>query len=194
LYVLTFAALGIEFGQEDQDILEHYASSGARSKEAVAFFSISGAALSLVVFGNGVRTLISRAGERAEPVAALAWAGTVAAAALILAGNAVSRATAFAAGDKDLRLEPNTWRIFEQTGFLLFVTGTLAAILLVAGVAIAVFRFVLLSRWVGWLSVVTAVLLPLAIVFIGYLVFLVWLVAVSVVLARRPATATGPVE
>jgi hypothetical protein len=188
LYVLTFAALGIEFGQEDQDILEHYASSGARSKEAVAFFFISGAALSPVVFGNGVRTLISRAGERAEPVAALAWAGTVAAAALILAGNAVSRATAFAAGDKDFRLEPNTWRIFEQTGFLLFVTGTLAAILLVAGVAIAVFRFVLLSRWVGWLSVVTAVLLPLSIVFIGYLV------AVSVVLARRPATAAGPVE
>jgi hypothetical protein len=75
--------------------------------------------------------------------------------------------------------------LFENAGYLLFVSGTLTAILLVAAVAIAVFRRRTLSRWVGWGSVVAALLLPLAIVFIGFLVFLLWVLAVSVSLWSR---------
>jgi hypothetical protein len=188
LYVVAFAALGLEVGNSDRDILDYYASSSHRAKEIVAFFMIAAAALSLIVFGNALRTVISRVeGERSAPVAALAWAGTIACATLILAGNALSRATAFSAFDKEFDIEPNTRRVFESAGYLLFVSATLAAILLVVAVTIAVFRLHVFGRWLGWLSLATALLLPSAIIFIGYLVFVVWVIAVSVVLVRRPS-------
>jgi len=104
---------------------------------------------------------------------------------LILAGHALSRATAFSAMDAEFRLEPNTRRLFENAGFLLFVCGALAAILLTAGVAVAALRHNVLPRWIGWSSVVTAVLLPLAIGFVGFLVFLLWVLLVSGRLAFR---------
>ena len=50
-------------------------------------------------------------------LAALAWAGGIACAVLVLAGNAVSRATAYTALDEKFRLDPNTRRLFEWAGF-----------------------------------------------------------------------------
>jgi hypothetical protein len=193
LYIVAFTATGIDFDDTDQAVLAHYASSSARAKEIVAFLLIAAAALSLVVFGNGLRTAISRGTDRSDPLAALAWAGTTGCAALILGGNALSRATAFAALDDKFVLNPSTRKLFENAGYLLFVSGTFAAILLVVAVAISVFRFRTLSRWVAWVSVVTALLLPLAIIFVGFLVFLVWVLAISVSLWShgRAETATA---
>jgi hypothetical protein len=195
LYIVAFTATGIDFDDTDQNVLAHYASSTARAKEIVAFFLISAAALSLVVFGNGVRTLIARSGDRSEPLTALAWAGTIGCAVLILAGNALSRATAVAALDDKFVLDPNTRKLFENAGYLLYVTAAWVGILLVVSVAIGVFRHRVLPRWVGWSSIVAALLLPLAIVFIGFLVFLVWVLFVTVSLwvhgRAHPGTAVS---
>ena len=191
LYVIAFTTTGIDFDDTDQAVLAHYGSSSARAKEMVAFFLIAAAVLALVVFGSGLRTAIWRETDRSNPLAALAWAGTTGCGALILAGNALSRATAFAAFDDKLILNPSTRKLFENAGYLLFVSAVLAAILLVVAVAIAVFRHRTFSRWVGWLSVVVALLLPLAIVFIGFLVFLVWVLAVSVALWSRSRAETA---
>ena len=180
LYVVAFTTTGIDFDDTDQAVLAHYASSSARAKEVVAFFLIAAAALALVVFGNGLRTAISRGTDRSDPLAALAWAGTTGCAVLILAGDALSRATALAAYDDTLVLNPSTRKLFENAGYLLYVCAALAGILLLAAVAIAVFQRRTLSRWVGWVSIVAALLLPLAIVFVGFLVFLVWVLVVSV--------------
>jgi hypothetical protein len=193
LYIVAFTATGIDFDDTDPAVLAHYASSSARAKEIVAFLLIAAAALSLVVFGNGLRTAISRGTDRSDPLAALAWAGTTGCAVLILAGNALSRTTAFAALDDKFVLNPSTRKLFENAGYLLFVSGTFAAILLVVAVAISVFRFRTLSRWVAWISVVTALLLPLAIIFVGFLVFLVWVLAVSVALWSRGRAKTATV-
>jgi hypothetical protein len=182
LYILAFTTTGIDFDDTDRAVLADYASSSARAKELVAFFLIAAAALSLVVFGNGLRTAISKGTDRSDPLVALAWAGTTGCAVLILAGNALSRATALAAMDDTFVLNPSTRKLFENAGYLLFVSGTLAAILLVVAVAIAVFRLRTFSPWVGWVSVVAAILLPLAIIFVGFLVFVVWVLAVSVTL------------
>ena len=55
-YVVAFTTTGIDFDDTDRSVLAHYASGSARAKEVVAFFLIAAAALSLVVFGNGMRT------------------------------------------------------------------------------------------------------------------------------------------
>jgi len=149
LYVAAFA-LGIEVGASDQEILDYYGDSGNRAKEVVAFFFIAGAALAFVLFASGLRSLIARAEQEPGTLAALAWAGGVACAVLILAGNAVSRATAFAAMSDEFQLDPNTRRVVEDVGFLLFVSAALAAILLVVAVSLAVLRYGVFPRWLGW--------------------------------------------
>src|SRR5215207_10925405 len=190
LYVAAFA-LGIEVGESNREILDHYADSGNRAKEVVAFFLIAAAALAFLLFASSLRSLIARAEQEKAMLAAVAWAGGTACAVLVLAGNAVSRATAFAAMSDDFQLDPNTRRLIEDIGFLLFVSGALAAILLVVAVSLAAIRHGLLPRWLGWAGFPAAALLPLAIGFVGFLVFLVWVLAVSAALAlgRSPATA-----
>ncbi len=188
LYVAAFG-MGIEVGSSDREILDYYADSGHRTKELIAFFLIAGAALSFVVFALGLRSLIARV-EPPGALAPLAFGGGVASATLVLAGNAISRATAFAAGDDVFVLDANTRRLFESAGFLLFVSGALAAMLLVVAVSLAALRYGVLPRWLGWAGFVFAALLPLAIGFIGFLVLFLWVLIVSGALAaRRPATA-----
>lgn len=190
LFVVAFA-LGIEVGDSDREILDYYGDNGNRAKEVVAFFLIAGAALSLAVFATALRSIITRFEQENAMLAALAWAGGIACAALILAGNAVSRATAFATMSDDFQLDPDTRNLFETAGFLLFVSGALAAILLVVGVSLAALRYGVLPRWLGWAGFAVAALLPLAIGFVGFLVFLLWVITVSAALAfrRSPATA-----
>jgi hypothetical protein len=124
---------------------------------------------------------------------ALAWAGGLACAVLVLTGNAVSRATAFIAMSDEFQLDPNTRRVVEQVGFLLFASGALAAILLVVATSLAALRHGVLPRSLGWTGFPAAALLPLAIVFVGFLVLALWVVAVSAALAlrRTPAMAEG---
>jgi hypothetical protein len=189
LYVAAFA-LGIDVGDSDREILDYYGDSGNRAKEIVAFFLISGAALAFVVFANGLRSLIARAEQGTAPLAALAWAGT-ACAVLVLVGNAVSRATAFAAMDDEFQLDPNARRLVEDVGYVLFVSGALVAILLVVAVSLAALRHGVLPRWLGWVGFPAAALLTLAIAFVGFLVFVAWVVAVSAGLALRRSPATA---
>ena len=122
-------------------------------------------------------------------LAAVAWAGGTACAVLLLAGNAVSRATAFAAMDDEFQLDPNTRRLFEDAGLLLLASGMLAAILLVGAVSLASLRHGPLPRWLGWAGFPAAALLPLAISFVGFLVLALWVIAVSAALAFRRVSA-----
>jgi hypothetical protein len=192
LWISAFA-LGIEVGPSDREILEHYGDSGARSKEIAAFFLIAAAGLALVVFVLGLRSLIARAEPAPGALAPLAWAGGVACAALVLAGNAVSRAAAFASTDDEFALDPNTRRLFEDAGLLLLASGAIAAMLLVVAVSLAALRHRVLPRWLGWAGFPAAALLPLAVGFVGFLVLFVWVLAVGVALAlRRPYVTASP--
>jgi len=190
LYVAAFA-LGIEVGDSDREILAYYANSGHRAKEIVAFFLIAGAALALLVFTSALRSLIARAEQEQSMLATLTWAGGVACAVLVLAGNAMSRATAYTALDSKFQLDPNTRRLFEDTGFLLFASAALAAILLLAAVSLAARRHGVLPRWLGWAGFPAAALLTLGIVFVGFLVFAAWVLAASAALALRRSTITA---
>jgi hypothetical protein len=192
LWISAFA-LGIEVGPSDREILEHYGDSSARSKEIVAFFLIAAAGLALVVFVLGLRSLIARAEREPGALAPLAWAGGVASAALVLAGNSVSRAAAFAATGDEFTLDPNTRRLFEDAGLLLLASGAIAAMLLVVAVSLAALRQGVLPRWLGWAGFPAAALLPLAVSFVGFLVLFVWVLAVAVALLVRRSPAPAPI-
>jgi hypothetical protein len=190
LFVVAFA-LGIEVGASDREILDHYADSGNRAKEVVAFFLIAAAALAFLVFASALRSLIARAEQETAMLGALAWAGGTACAVLLLAGNAVSRGTAFAAMSDDFQLDPNTRRLLEDVGLLLIASGALAAILLVVAVSLAALRHRVLPRWLAWAGFPAAALLTLGVAFVGFLVLAVWVLAVSAALAVRRSRPTA---
>lgn len=191
LYFAAFA-LGIEVGASDREILDYYSDSANRAKELAAFFLIAAAGLSYLVYAVLLRSLIVREEAGTGVLAALTLASGATSTALVLAGNAVSRATAFAAMDEEFELEPNTRRLLENVGFLLFVCATLAAMVLVVSVSLAVLRCGILPRWLGWAGFPIALLLPLAIAFVGYLVLMVWVLTVSGALLLRPPEAKRP--
>jgi hypothetical protein len=184
LYVAAFA-MGIEVGHTDEEIREHYADSGARAKEVVAFFLIAGAALAFVLFASGLRALIARVEEAPRTLTALAWAGGIGYAILALAGNAVSRAPAFTAMDTDVAFDVGSRRALEDAGLLLFASGAIMAGLLVVGASLAGLRFGLLPRWLAWTGFPAVALLPLAVGFVGFLVLWLWVLLVSITLLAR---------
>jgi hypothetical protein len=186
LYVVGFA-VGGEPPDADAELIARYADSGERAKEFAAFFLIGAAALAFVLFVSGLRSLLARSEAEPRTLTTIAWAGGVACAALVLAGNAVSRATASAADDEGFRLDPNTHDIVESAGFLLFVSAAFAAILLVFAASLGALRYGILPGWLGWAGIVVAALLPSAFAFVGFLILLVWVLAVGVTLAARPA-------
>ena len=183
--VLWFGAftLGIEVGPSNREISEHYADDGALTREAVAFFLIAAAALAFLVFVCAVYSLVRRAEGGRTLLGPLAL-GT-ACAALLLAGNAVSRATAFAATDDAFQLDPDHRRLFEDAGLLLLASAMIAAIPFVCALSVAALRHALVPRWLAWAGFPAAALLPLAVAFVGFLVFALWVIAVSAALALR---------
>jgi hypothetical protein len=184
LWVAAFS-LGIEVGPSDEEVLEHYADSGNRTKEAVAFFLIAAAVLAFLIFATTLRSVIWRAERATAMLAALAGAGGIACAVLLIAGNAVSRAPAFAAMSDDFELDPNTRRLIEDAGLLLLASGAIAAMLLLVAVSLAALRHGLLPRWLAWAGFPAAALLPLAVSFLGFLVLALWVLAVSAAFAVR---------
>ena len=191
LYVGAFS-LGIEVGESDQEILDYYADSGHQARELIAFFVISAALLAFALFASALRSTIAAAEGPPVTLAAIAWIGATAYVALTLAGNAVSRATAFAAWDTDLfELDANSRRLLEAAGVLLLASGAIAAILLVVAVSVAAVRYGILPRWLGWAGFGAAALLPLAVMFIGFLVLFLWALAVGITLVVRPTPVTA---
>lgn len=184
LFVIAFS-LGIEVGPSDREIREHYADAGNRSREAIAFFLIAAGALSFAVFACALRGLIARVEPAPTLLGPLALAGGIACAALLLAGNAVSRSPAFAAMSDEFTLDPDTRRLVEDAGLLLLASGAMAAILLVVAVSLASLRYGLLPRWLAWAGFPAAALLPLAVSFLGFLVLALWVLAAGIALAVR---------
>jgi hypothetical protein len=191
LWIAAFS-LGIEVGPSDEEILEHYADSGDRTREAVAFFLIAAGALLFLTFAIALRSVIARVEQESGMLAALASAGGIACTALLLAGNAVSRSPAFAAMSDDFQLDTNTRRLVEDVGLLLLASGAIAAILLVVAVSLAALRHELLPRWLAWAGFPAAALLPLAVSFLGFLVLALWVLAVSAALALRGRRTAMP--
>jgi hypothetical protein len=89
-------------------------------------------------------------------------------------------------------IDPDTRRLLEDAGVLLFASGAIAAILLVVAVAVASLRFGVLPRWLGWMSLVVVPFLPLAIVFVGFVFLWLWVLTVSVVLALNRSSTADP--
>ena len=179
-----------EAGDSDQAILSYYADSGNRAKEITAFFLFVVAALFFLLFVGTLRNRLRSVESEPNGLSALAFGAGVASAALLTAAVSVGVATSFVIVDTDrFVVDPNVVRLFGDASYLLIVASTMVASVLVAPTSVLAIRTAVLPRWLGWVGIVVALALLVAMLFFPILLLWAWVLVVAVVLTVRTSTA-----
>jgi hypothetical protein len=180
----------------DTSWTSYYADSGNRHPEQISFFLIGLAGLCFLQFLGSLRGALARAeGEPARITTAAIASGT-AFITLAVSAHVVATAVSWTAGTfgDDFTVDPDTARMLNSLGYMLFVMSLFAA----AGMAVAAATLAFVSpampTWLAWFSALAAVAGLFGIVFFPALVVLAWIVALSVwlLLPQRAARATVP--
>jgi hypothetical protein len=96
-----------------------------------------------------------------------------------VAGVSLFAAPATLADENHFKLDPNTAEMFNDAGYLMLVGGVMVAAIMVLAASTAALRTGVLPAWLGWVGLVVAVVMLFAVVFIPILVFVGWVLVVS---------------
>jgi hypothetical protein len=96
--------------------------------------------------------------------------------------------------DRDAPIDPSTATTLLFLGDGFTIAAFYAAAVFVGAAALAVLRTGVLPRWVGWVSLLIAVVLMVPFVgFLGFVfLFPIWIVGTTLWLWSRPAMAAAP--
>ena len=171
----------------------YYAEHNNRVKEIVAFFFIVAAGLAFLSFVGTLRAAVMRAEGGPGTLSGLIFGPGLVFVSLVMVGNAISRGPAAVAGESGFKLDANTAEVFNDAGYLCIVAGVMVASILVIAVSTAALRTGALPSWLGWLGLVVAVAMLFAVFFFPILVFLAWVLVVSLVMVVAAWRVTGAV-
>jgi hypothetical protein len=181
LFIVSAALLPFDFLDEPDSLASSFADDMGRYFGAAQVGVIAGAAL---LWFCGTLASALRTNGAGYRLAGIARAGGVAAATLLIAGAAVLVAGALRA-DEDGSIAPETATAEADVGILLIAAAMpVAAAVMVGATALAALRTRrILPTWLAWVSVVlTVALLILPINFIALVVFVAWVLVVSVLM------------
>jgi hypothetical protein len=170
----------------------YYSDSGHRWMIIIAVYILLAAAIAFVVFGNDLRERLEASGARTTAVLVLAGAIIFAVATAIGA-----LALGWIPGSKQFGNTPipngELNYLSSQLGYgimLLPGGGAIALTLFTGGLGGA--RSRALPAWLGWAGVVIGVILFfIAGTFIPLILFVLWVLIVSIVMLRRPAAVAA---
>jgi hypothetical protein len=198
LFVGCFAVTGDSVDEDSSNaaVLDYYSKSSNQNKEIIGFFMILAACLFFIWFLTMVRQRLARVENGAGTLTALAFGAGIAAAALWVAAASVFTSIAFALDQsKDFTLDPDSYRVVQMAGYALWVSGTTVAAITVTATAVAALRAGLLPKWLAWLSFPVALTMLVSFLWIPFLIFCGWVIAVAVTLMVRseaPEAAAVP--
>ncbi len=182
--------------KSDAKILAHYADSGNRHNDIAAFFLVLAASLVFIWFLTGLRERLARIEGGPGKATTAAFSAGIAALVLWLIGVAFFVAPSAAITDTSkFKLDPNTYRILNDLGYGLWFSGTTIVGITVAVSSLLLMRAGILPKWVAWLSFVAAATMLVAFFFIPFIIFLGWVLVLSIVFMwreARPAAAEPP--
>lgn len=185
------------YSTDPDEFAAHFAESGSTTAPAwAAYLLLPLAALFLAWTVARLRAGLERPTGRGPRLGTVAVVGgTVLATALVVAGlvSYTGAVVAAGGGEADFPADPPTgWALMLAAGNLFVVQG-LGAAVLVWAVALGARRTGQIPAWLAWVGFVLVPLLPFAwILFtLPWLVFLIWLVVVSLMLKTEPQPAAG---
>ena len=185
LFVALFAvalALSGNTGDTPSEVQQWYADDGNQTKQIVAWFLYVGSALAFLSFLGTLRDMLVRAEGGPGTLSALVFGPGLVFAALYVAGVSLFAAPASLADDTDFKLDPNTAQLFNNAGYFLLVGGVMVASILVLSTSTAALRTGILPAWLGWAGLIVAVAMIFAFFFLPILVFVAWVLVVSLVM------------
>jgi Domain of unknown function (DUF4386) len=176
----------------DAKIAAFYTSHSHQVRDIVAFFVFLAGILLLLGFLAALQSRLVDAEGVPGRLSTLAFGSGVASAVLWFLSVAFFTASAFTANDTGkFRLDPNTYRLVNDLGYVVWVGAVVVAAVLVWAASAVALRTGLLPKWFAWLGVVAGILQLLAIFFVPAFIFWGWVVITSLLLVfRRPAART----
>jgi len=165
-------------GATGQHVIDWYTKH--HDQQRVAAFLLAYAALLALIFGGSLRSYL-RARSDSRAAINVASAGFV----LLAAGLGVFSSLSFSLTDDTRKYEPaaaQALNVLDEDFFVILLVG-LASLLLATGFVIVVSAA--LPRWLGWVTLVVAVVAMTPVGFFALLAFIVWSVVVSVLLFIR---------
>jgi hypothetical protein len=167
-------------------VLSFYTAHHARSQASAVLLTLG--FIALVLFAASLRTYFRRAGADGPAAAMLAGAAILATGQTInvsftwaLANNAK---TLSATAAQTLNVAQNDIVLASAAGWFIFS----------AVVWLTIMRTRALPTWLGWVSLVIAVVVLTPVEWIGFLLFVIWVAVATVLTARRwvsPPAADG---
>jgi len=191
LWIIAFAITGSspDSGDSNAKILAYYADSGHRTRDIAGLFLVLAAALFFVWFLASLRSRLAAAEGGVGTLTASAFGAGLVSATLWFAGISTFVAPSFARADTSkFVLDPATYRLINDLGYTLWFGGTTIAAVTVVATALLSLRTGLLPKWLAWLSFLVAATLLFAFMFIPILIFLGWVLVVSAVLVWKGAS------
>lgn len=181
LFVLALVVLG-ETGDTAEEVRDYYEAH--ESRIFLGFFLAVGAAVALLTFVSTLRSTLAAVEPEPRPLTALGFAAGVVTSALLVAGAATFAAPA---EQEEGSLDPGAADALDTASYFLITGGVMVASLLVLATSLVALRTQVFPRWLAWAGLVVAPIVFFAPFFFPVVLFLAWVLAVSVVLlARRP--------
>jgi hypothetical protein len=185
LFVALFAvalALSANSNDDPTELANWLADSGNRTQQFVAWFLYIASALAFLSFLGTLRDMLVRAEGGPGTLSSLVFGPGLVFIALYVGGVSMFTAPATLADESKYKLDPNTAEMFNDAGYLLLVAGVMVAAIMVLSASTAALRTGVLPAWLGWVGLVVAVAMLFAIIFIPILVFVGWVLVVSLVM------------
>jgi hypothetical protein len=175
-------------------IVAYFADHTHRVDAVVGLFVFLAGILLLLVFLAALRERLLAAEGQPGRLSALAFGAGIASLPLW----AVSMLLAYAAGlaaneSSNFRLDPNTFRLLADTAYYTWVCAAVVSCVVIWGISAVVLRTGALPRWYGRIGIVAGVVQLFGFFFFPFLVWWLWLVVTSVLLARRRTAVTATV-
>ncbi|HEV8248938.1 MAG TPA: hypothetical protein VGQ15_03105 [Gaiellaceae bacterium] len=147
------------------------------------------AAVAFLFYVGALRSVLS--GSR---LSGTLLAGGIGTAVLILCNIAPPLSGAVLVSDRDSPIDPSTATTLMFLGDGFFIAAFYAAAVFVGAAGLAVLRTGVLPRWLGWVSLVLALVMMIPwFGFLGFIfLFPVWIVGTTLWLWSRPAMAAAP--
>jgi hypothetical protein len=191
LWIVTFAVTSgsPESNDSNTKIVSYYADSGHRTRDIVGVFLVLAASLFFIWFLAVLRSRLAAAEGTAGGLTAAAFGAGLVTVALWFAAVTFFAAPSFTRSDTSkFQLDPNTYRWLNDLGYTLWFGGTTIAAVLVVATALLSRRTGLLPTWLTWVSFAVAVTMLVAFLFFPILIFLGWVLVVSIVLVWKEAS------
>jgi len=190
--VVAFGLVSGSPSSDDSDakISSYYASDSHQTRSIVAWLVFTAAILLLLFFFATLRArLVAREGNTAK-LSALAFGSGVASAVFWAASVFFFAGPGLTADDTNkFKLDPNTFRLVNDTGYAFWVAAVMVGALVVWATSAVALRTGLLPRWFAWLGILVGIIQLFAIFFVPAFVYWGWILVASILLTWRPAPA-----